>query len=181
MKHIKPINEYFSNINEGVNYNAAHDANLEEVGYNLLQGTGQPWEDKSKDDLKKIAIEALKKANPFPLSGKIKEDLPKLVKYIKDSFSAAGVSIDDSGVEISRNMGGDNNEILIPVEGQEDYFVYTSLDYYELVSQGEGINLFAAFYSDEEGMLDFNIANLDNRGSIVKACAEFKKYLQNQK
>jgi len=177
MKHLRTLNDYLSNINEGINFNGARDAELEDIGAYIL--TGDAPDEHNDEENKKAALETLKKAKPFPLSGKIKEDLPKLVKYIKDAFGRAGVSLDDSNVEISKSMSGESNEILIPLEDQEDYFIYTSLDYFELVTQGDGITLFAAFYSDDEGMLDFNVANLDNQGNVVKACADFKKYLEN--
>ena len=181
MKHLKNINEYFSNINEGINFNGTRDADLEDIGGCFANG-GDP-ENHDEEALIDMGREALKKAKPFSLTGKIKEDAPKLIKLVKDAFKRTGIELDDANTEITRDMGGSDNEILIPVENHEGYFFFTSLDYYELAANSTNGNIIVggSFYSDEEGMLDFFVADLNDNGQIVKAAADFKKYLESQK
>jgi hypothetical protein len=179
MKHIKNINEYFSNINEGINYNGGADADLLEVGSQLLSGTGKNSEDMEDKDVEAVAVEAMKKAKPVPLTGIIKKDVPALLKYISDAFKRCGVELDINNVTIdSSNFA---NELEIPVVDTE-YYLLTMLDYNELAYNGSEFVIGATFYNDEEGSLDDGqIADLSNQGDVTKACAEFKQYLENQK
>lgn len=177
MKHLKNINEYFSNINEGVNYNSAVNADLIDIGGYIIQGSGKNPGDVTDEDLEKAALEALKKAKPVSLTGDAKKDIPALVKYAVDSFKRCGIELDAANVEIdSSNFA---NELLIPV-ADTDYYLNTMVDYNELAANGSDFVIGAAFASDEEGTLDYIVDDLSNQGDIVKACAEFKKYLETQ-
>jgi hypothetical protein len=180
MKHIKTINEYFSNINEGVNYNSAHNANLEELGYTVANGSGKNPDDMGKDDLEELATETLKKAKPFALTGNAKKDIAALLKYVGDAFKRCDIELDvDNTTVDSMDF---QNELFIPV-ADTDYFLNTHLAYEELfVSAANSIiTLGAAFGSEDEGILDFHIYDLGDNGDIVKVCADFKQYLKNQK
>jgi len=177
MKHLKNINEYFSNINEGVNYNNAINADLVEIGEYTIQGTGKNPGDVTDEDLKKSAMEALKKAKPVSLTGDAKKDAPTLIKYVGDAFKRCGVELDVANVEIvSDNFA---NELIIPVVDTEFYF-NTMLDYTELASNGSDFVIGGNFASDDEGALDYQVNDLSNNGDIVKACTGFKKYLETQ-
>lgn len=178
MKHLKNINEYLSNINEGVNYNSAANADLVEIGEYAMQGSGKNPGDVTDEDLKKAALEALKKARPVSLSGDAKKDIPALVKYAVDSFKRCGIELDAANVEI--DSGNFANELLIPV-ADTDYYFNTHLDYTELAANGSDFVIGGNFASDEEGALDYIVDDLSNQGDIVKACAEFKKHLENSK
>lgn len=181
MKHLINFESYVSNINEGINFNGAKDADLEDIGGNFANG-GDP-ENHDEEALIDMGREALKKAKPFPLTGKIKEDAIKLIKLCTDAFKRAGVELDDANTDISSDMDGSLNEILIPVQNQEDYSFFTSLDYYELSANSVkgDIVIGGSFYSDEEGMLDFFVGDLSNNGQIIKAAADFNKYLELKK
>jgi len=182
MKHIRPINEYFSNFNEGINYNASRDADLVELGHLLLSGSGASSEEADDDELVKTAKEKLKSIKPFALTGKVKEDLPKLVKYLTDEFKRFGIELDGDSTEVSREMSGGENMIEIPLLDFEGYYFLTSLDYLDLASN-QGPNntmvLSGIFCSEEDGMLEFDVADISNSGEIMKACTEFKNYLEN--
>lgn len=181
MKHLITFESYASNINEGINFNAAKDADLEDIGGNFANG-GDP-DNHDEEALIDMGREALKDAKPFPLTGKIKEDATKLIKLCTDAFKRAGVELDDTNTDISSDMDGSSNEIKIPVENQEGYFFFTSLDYYELAANSTMSNIVVGgcFYSDEDGMLDFFVGDLSNNGQIVKAAADFNKYLESKK
>jgi hypothetical protein len=182
MKHLKNINEYLSNINEGINYNAAKDADLVDIGSALLAGSGKTSDEASDEDLSKIAEEKLKEAKPFALTGKVKEDFPKLIKYITDEFKRCKIDLDVDNASISREMSGGDNMIEIPIKGLEDYYFCTTLDYLELASnQGPNRNivLSGVFCSEDDGTLDFDIADIGNSGDVMKACTEFNKYIEN--
>ena len=184
MKHLKNINEYLSNINEGVNYNASKDANLIDVGSALLTGSGNSSDDLSDEDLIKLAEEKLKEAKPFALTGKVKEDFPKLIKYLTDEFKRCDIDLDGDNASISREMSGGDNMIELPIKELEDYYFCTSLDYLELASnQGPNRNivLSGVFCSDDDGTLDFDVADIGDGGDIMKACTAFKEYLENTK
>jgi hypothetical protein len=177
MKHLKNINEYFSNINEGVNYNNSVNADLVEIGEYAIQGSGKNPGDVTDEDLEKAAVEALKKAKPVSLTGDAKKDIPALVKYAVDAFKRCQIELDPANVEIdSSNFA---NELMIPVADSEYYF-NTHLDYTELASNGSDFVIGGNFASDEDGALDYIVDDLSNQGDIVKACAEFKKYLESQ-
>jgi len=180
MKHLKSINEYFSNINEGVNYNQAHNADLKEVGYALANGSGQSPDDMSDEDLEKLAIEALKKARPVALTGDAKKDIAALLKYVGDAFKRCDVELDVNNTTV--DSMDFQNELFIPV-ADTDYFLNTHLGYEELVlnARNSTIALAAAFGSEDEGILDFQIYDLGNNGDIVKVCADFKAYVENSK
>lgn len=181
MKHLINFETYMSNVNEGVNFNGARDADLEEVGGNFANGNDPDNHD--EEALIDMGREAMKGAKPFPLTGKIKEDATKLIKLCTDAFKRAGVELDDASAEISNDMDGSSNEILIPVENQEGYSFFTSLDYYELSANAVLGNIVVggSFYSEEEGMLDFFVGDLSNNGQIVKAAMDFNKYLESKK
>jgi hypothetical protein len=177
MKHLIPINEYFSNINEGLNFNNGSDADLEEVGGCFANG-GDP-ENHGEEALIEMGREALKDAKPFPLTGKIKEDAPKLIKYITDAFKKAGVELEDKNADLIKSTSlGTVNVIEIPVANQSTLYFSTSLDYYEMANTGHDMYTGGSF-ADEDGPLDFFVADISNNGQIVKAAAEFKKFLEN--
>jgi hypothetical protein len=177
MKYVKNINEYFSSINEGINYNNGGDADLWEVGSQLLSGTGKNSEDMEDKEVEAVAVEAMKKAKPVPLTGIIKKDVPALLKYVGDAFKRCGIELDVDNTDIdSSNFA---NELMIPVVGTE-YYLLTMLDYRELAYNGSEFVIGATFNSDEEGTLDEGqIADLSNQGEVAKACTEFNEYLKN--
>jgi hypothetical protein len=178
MKHLKSINEYFSNINEGINYNHSVNADLYDVGHNVLQGSGKTPDDMGQEDVEKAALEAMKKAKPVSLTGNIKKDLPAFLKYVGDAFKKCGVDLDTANTEIdSSNFA---NELMIPI-ANTDYYLNTMLDYAELAYNGSDFVVSASFASDDMGALDYMIDDLSNNGDIVKACAGFKKYMESQK
>jgi hypothetical protein len=175
MKYVKPINEYFGNISEGINYNNAVDADLEAVGATLANDD-YPY-NHSEEALIDMGRESLKNAKPIPLTGIVKKDLPALLKYIGPAFKKCGVELDvDNTVIDSSNFA---NELMIPVAGTE-YYLFTILDYRELAYNGSEFVIGATFNSDEEGTLDEGqIADLSNQGQVLKACTEFNEYLKN--
>jgi len=174
---MKNINEYFSNINEGINYNNGRDADLWDVGAQLLSGTSKNVEDMEDKEVEVVAVEAMKKAKPVPLTGIIKKDLPPFLEYVADAFKRCGVELDVNNTEIdSSNF---MNELLIPVADTE-YYLNSMLDYSELAYNGSEFVIGAAFASDDEGSLDYIVGDLSNNGEIVKACTGFKKYLETQ-
>lgn len=178
MKHLKNINEYFSNINEGINYNQGIDVDLYEVGCILLQGSGKNVDDMEADEVAEAAAEAMKKAKPIALTGIVKKDLPAFLKYVADSFKRCDVELDIDTTEIdSSNFA---NELMIPVADTE-YYLLTALDYTELAYNASQFVIGASFASDDTGSLDCIIDDLSNQGDVTKACAEFKQYLENQK
>lgn len=178
MKHIKPINEFFSNFNEGINYNDAADADLYDVGANVINGSGKNTQFLNMQEVKKAAIEAMKKAKPVPLTGIVKKDLPALLKYVGDAYKKCGVNLDTANITIdSSNFA---NEIMIPVAGT-DYYVNTYLDYGEMSSNGSDFVIGGYFASDEEGSLDYGTSDFTDAGEVKKACTEFNKYLENTK
>jgi len=177
MKHLIPINEYFSNINEGINFNGSSDADLATVG-EYFANDGDP-DDFDEEALIDMAREALKKAKPIPLTGKIKEDGAKLIKYIVNAFKKVDVILEEGeAVVYSPNFA---NEIEIPVADQEGLFFQSYLDYEELAYNGSDFIISGTFATEDEGSLDFSVSDLSNNGQIVKAATELKKYLENTK
>jgi len=178
MKHIKSINEYFSNISEGINYNEGVDADLWEVGSYMLDGTGKNSDEMEEKEVEAVAVEAMKKAKPVPLTGIIKKDVPPFLKYVADAFKRCGIELDvDNTVIDSSNFA---NELYIPVADTE-YNLLTMLDYSELAYNGSEFVIGGVFASDDEGSLDYVISDLSDQGEVMKACTEFKKYLENTK
>ena len=178
MKHLKNINEYFSNINEGINYNNGRNANLWDIGEHLLTIKGKSMDDMDDFDVEAVAKEAMKKAKPVPLTGNLKKDLPLFLKYVGDAFKRCGVDLDTANTELdSSNF---TNELMIPIADTE-YYLNTMLDYAELAANGSDFVIGGAFASDDEGSLDYQVNDLSNSGDIVKACTGFKKYMESQK
>jgi hypothetical protein len=176
MKHIKTLNEYFSNINEGINYNNSVDADLFDVGHSVLQGSGKNPDDMGQEDVEKAALEAMKKAKPVSLTGNIKKDLPAFLKYVGDAFKRCGVELDINNTDIdSSNFA---NELMIPVAGA-DYYLNTLLDYTELAYNGSNFVIGGYFASDEEGSLEYGVADLSDQGDVMRACEGFKEYIKN--
>ena len=180
MKHIKAMADYVSNINEGVNYNDAVDADLYNVGFTVLSaqikdvGEIEQMNDK---EVEKAATDAMAGAKPVKLTGKAKTDIAALVKYITDAFKKCGVDLDPSNVEIdSSNFA---NELMIPV-GDTEFYFNTMLDYNELAYNGSNFTIGGAFASEDMGSLDYEVVDLGNNGEIVKACTGFKQYLEKQ-
>lgn len=176
MKHIQLFENFSENIVEGVNYNAARDADLEEIGYIFSKHNN----DASEEELIKIGKEALKSSKPVSLTGKVKEDAPKVIKYLVDAFKRAGIDLDDRNVAITRSMLGFDNEIEIPVAKHDGIFFQTYLDYYELAENGNGKTfvLAGAFMTEENGVMDYVVSDINDNAQIVKAAAGFKKYLE---
>lgn len=183
MKHLIPINEYLSNINEGVNFNGAEDADLREIG-ELFANGGDP-DNHDEESLMRLGADALEAAKPIALTGKIKQDGPQLIKFVVETFSRAGITLDDKDARIIKDMDGTLNQIEIPVESAPDFYFATSLDYYEMAmgvnTLNNGIVVGGCFSSDADGMLDFFISDLGNNGQIVKAVAEFNELLKLKK
>lgn len=175
MKHLKPFDSYIGNINEGVNYNSAVDADLAEVGAYIHDHP----EDVDDKELTDLAEEAMKKAKPFSLTGKIKTDGAKLITYIVDAFKKAGVNLDGANAIVySPNFA---NEIEIPVSDCEGAFFQTYLDYSELASNGSNFQLSGGFSTEDEGALDYFVEDLNDNRGIVKAAEGFKKWCETQK
>jgi hypothetical protein len=177
MKYIKSINEYFSNINEGINYNNGVDADLSDIGYNVLQSGGKNPDDMDDKEIEKAAIEAMKKAKPVPLTGQIKKDLPAFLKYVGDAFKKCGVELDTNNTDIdSSNFA---NELMIPTIDNPEFYFNTMLDYNELASNGSEFVVGGAFASDDEGSLDYTVSDLSDQGDIMKCCQDYKKFIEN--
>ena len=171
MKHIQLFEHFAENIVEGVNFNGSIDADLATIGTYFS-------DDHSLDDkeYEKLALEAFKKVKPFPLTGKIKTDGTKLIKYLVDAFKRAGVELEENNAIVySPNF---TNEIEIPVAGTDGIFFQTYLDYQELAASGSNFTLSGDFASEDEGSLDFFVDDLGNNGAIVKSAAGFKIYLE---
>lgn len=177
MKHIHTF-ENFLNFNEGINYNDGVDADLYNVGVNVINGSGKNSADMDEKEVEKSALEAMKKAKPVPLTGIIKKDLPALLKYLADTYKKCGVELDIANITIdSSNFA---NELMIPVAGT-DYYLNTYLDYNELASNGSDFVLGGYFASDDEGSLDYGTGDFTKQNEVMKACTEFNKYLENTK
>lgn len=177
MKHLITFESYMSNINEGINFNGSSDADLATVG-GYFANDGDP-DDFDEEALIDMGREALKEAKPVPLTGKIKDDGTKLIKYIVDAFKRAGVNLDgDKAVVYSPSF---TNEIEIPVEDSDNLFFQTYLDYEELAYNGSDFIISGTFASEDEGSLDFTVSDLSNNGQIVKAATDFNKYLESNK
>lgn len=174
MKHIKTFEGY---LNENVSYRNTYDADLEEVG-GYFANNADP-ENHSKEDLIEMGKDALEKAKPFPLTGKVKTDAPKLIKHITDMFKRAGVELSDKdAIVYSPNFA---NEIEIPVMGSKDIFFQTYLDYSEMASNGSEFVLAGNFASHNDGSLDTMVNDLSNFGDITTSAEELKKYMENKK
>jgi hypothetical protein len=175
MKHIQLFEHFAENIVEGVNFNGSKDADLEDVGAAISKER-----DADEAELVKIGKEALKAAKPVSLTGKIKEDAPKLIKYLVDAFKRADIELDDKNVYITSSPGiGWDNVIEIPVAKQEGFYFSTVLDYYDLAESGNGkIIIPGAFIEEASGQLDYAVDDINNNGQIVKVATGFKKYLE---
>jgi len=177
MKHLQLFEHYTENIVEGVNYNGASDADLVLVGHSLSDDKLN--KDIKDEELAALAVAGLKKAKPISLTGKIKEDAPKLIKYIVDAFKRTGVELDGSNATISNDFNLDN-AIQIPVSVDKDLFFLTYLDYEEIANDSKKMLIGGSFSSEDEGNLDYVINDLNDNGQIVKAGTEFKKYLETK-
>lgn len=176
MKHIKLFEHFAENVVEGINYNGSKDADLEEIGFIFSKHN----KDASDEELIKLGEEALKASKPVSLTGKVKEDAPKVIKYLVEAFKRAGVELDDSNVVITHSSLGFDNEIEIPVAKQEGIFFQTYLDYYEIAENGNGKTfiLSGAFMTEENGVMDYVVSDINNNAEIVKAASGFAKYLE---
>jgi len=183
MKHLINFESYMSNINEGINFNGAEDADLREIGE--LFANGNDPDNHDEESLIRMGADALAAAKPIALTGKIKADGPQLIKFVVEAFSRAGIELDDKGARIIKDMDGTLNQIEIPVESAPDFFFATSLDYYEMAmgvnSLNNGIEVGGCFSSEADGMLEFFVSNLSDNGQIVKAVAEFNELLKLKK
>jgi hypothetical protein len=175
MKHIQLFEHFAENIVEGINYNNSRDADFEDVGAAISKERNA-----DEAELVKIGKEALKAAKPVSLTGKIKEDAPKLIKYLVDAFKRADIELDDKNVYITSSPGiGWDNVIEIPVAKQEGFYFSTVLDYYDLAESGNGkIIIPGAFIEEASGQLDYAVDDINNNGQIVKVATGFKKYLE---
>lgn len=172
MKHLKHIEEYMSNINEGVNYNETSDANLTKVGrYQTRSTDAAEVEQAGKDFLANV--------KPFPLTGVGKDDVDALIKFCVDVCKKHGVDLDGKNTVISSDDY--DNEIFIPVlgKGEGELSLRSSCSYMYL-SGLEGmrgtVNLSAFFYSDTLGSKTEYSMDLANPSSITKACQDFNKW-----
>jgi hypothetical protein len=177
MKHIKLFEHFAENVVEGINYNGSKDADLEEIGGIFAKHNTSA----SDEELIKLVEEALKSSKPVSLTGKIKEDAPKVIKYLVDAFKRAGVDLDDRNVAITHSILG--NEIEIPVAKQEGICFLTFLDYYEIAENGNGKSFIisGAFMIEENGITEYEVSDINNNAEIVKAASEFNKYLETAK
>ena len=179
MKHIKTFEGFLNeSLNEGIRFERVSDADLEEVGGYFANG-GDPV-NHSPEALEELGREALKNAKPFSLTGKIKTDAPKLVKYLTDQFKRAGIVLDDTKTLVySPNFA---NEIEIPVIGgeSEGIFLQTYLDYNEMASNGSNFAMTATFANDENGSMDTVMDDLNDYSQFVKAAEELKQYMKTK-
>ena len=180
MKYFKKFDDFSGSLNEAYNYNDTSDANLVDVGYYILDNAGENADDMSDDVYIKAATEKLKEAKPFPLTGKVKEDAPKLIKYITDAFNGLGIKLDDTKATIYSPCFV--NEIEIPVIGAESegWFFQTYLDYAELASNGSNFIITGQFASEDTGAFDTTITNLDDNRLYVKAAEELKQLAETK-
>ena len=177
MKHLALFENYADNIVEGINYNGSRDADLPSVGLGLAKTSTDV--DKNDDKaLAALAINGMKKSKPVPLTGKIKEDAAKLIKYVVDTFKKQGVELDgNNAIVYSPHFV---NQIEIPVAGEDDLLFQTFLDYEELAHTNPNFIVSGDFSSDDEGLLGFFVEDLNNNGQIVKSASEFKKYIETK-
>jgi len=174
MKHIHTFENF---LTEGISYKNTYDADLEEIG-GCYANNAEPT-NHSREALEHMASEALEKAKPFPLTGVVKTDAPKLIKHITDMFKRAGIDLSDKDALVySPNFA---NEIEIPVMGSKDIFFQTYLDYSEMASNGSDFVITGCFASQEEGSLDTMVNDLSNFGDITASADELKKYMENKK
>ena len=180
MEYLKKFDDFSGSLNEAYNYSDTSDANLVDMGHYILDDAGEDTDELSDDVLVKAAEEKLKEAKPFPLTGKIKEDAPKLIAYIKDEFKRAGIGLDDSKAMIYSPCFV--NEIEIPVSGAEKagLFFQTYLDYTGLASNGSNFIISGQFASEETGAFDTIITDLSEYRLYVKATEELKQFAETQ-
>lgn len=177
MKNIRSFDEF---INEGISFKKISNANLVEIGGNYANNA-EP-SNHSRNELEEMALEVLRNAKPIPLTGNVKTDAEKLIKYIADQCKRAGIVLDSSNSLVySPDF---ENEIEIPViaDGIKDrIFFQTYLDYNELATNGSDFVLTGAFSTYEMGTMDNIITDLSNYGMYVKAAEELKTYMNTQK
>jgi hypothetical protein len=176
MKTVKTFEQFTSkqrkhHLNERINYREGINANLLEVGDTILNSLGDDSADFSEKEIEKVAIDAMKKAKPVPLTGKFKPDLTAFLNYVDIAFKKHGVNLDINNTEIdSSNFA---NELMIPVVGSDFYF-NTLLDYLELAYNGSEFVIGGSFASEDEGSVGDGIDDLSNSAEVAKMCKEFK-------
>jgi len=177
MEHIKSFDSFLneSQIVEGITYNDSFDADMLAIGKALNE---EPEKEDPKD-LEKIAKEALEKALPIPLTGKIKTDAPKLIAYIVEEFVRDGIELDEAKATLASSTY--KNEIDIPLFNAKDICFNTYLDYTELAENGSEFVLTGSFYVETDGQMDITITDISNRGDIIAAIAELKQYFETHR
>ena len=146
MEHIKSFDSFLSEsrIVEGITYNDSFDADMLVIG----EALNEEPENTDPKDLENIAKEALKKALPIPLTGKIKTDVPKLITYIVEEFKREGVELDEAKATLASATY--KNEIDIPLFNAKDICFNTYLDYTELAENGSEFVLTGSFYVETD-------------------------------
>jgi hypothetical protein len=189
MKHIKLFEQFIQNLEtkqyeflknrfyEGINYKYGINADLYDVGIYVINNQGIKKPDSTKE-IEKIALNAMGKGRPIPLSGKIKKDLPLFLKYISSIFKKYDVDLDTNNTIIdSSNF---SNELMVPVKNT-DYYFNTFLDYDELAYSGSDFVIGGSFASDEVGSIGYNINDLSKDNEVSKACKIFRdQYLMKK-
>lgn len=177
MEHIKSFDSFLSEsrIVEGITYNDSFDADMLVIG----EALNEEPENTDPKDLENIAKEALEKALPIPLTGKIKTDAPKLITYIVEEFKREGVELDEAKATLASATY--KNEIDIPLFNAKDICFNTYLDYTELAENGSEFVLTGSFYVETDGQMDITITDISNRGNVIAAIAELKQYFETHR
>ena len=177
MEHIKSFDSFLneSRIVEGIAFNDSFDADMLAVGKALNE---EPEKEDPKD-LEQIAKEALEKALPIPLNGKIKTDAPKLIAYIVEEFGRDGIELDSAKATLSSSTY--KNEIDIPLFNAKDICFNTYLDYSELAENSSDFILSGSFYVETDGKMDITITDISNRGNVIAAITELKQYFETHR
>lgn len=175
MKHLKNLQEYMSNINEGVNYNNAVNADIQKVGR---------YQTRSKDaaEIEEAGKNFLASVKPFALTGDGKTDVDALIKFCVAACKSHKVDLDAANTEI--NSDDYDNELLIPVKGlgEGELFLRTSCSYMYLsglMGMRGKINLNAFFYSKKTGDNTAYSMDLADQASIKRACDDFNKWRED--
>jgi hypothetical protein len=176
MKHLKNIEDYMSNINEGVNYNNASNADLWKVGRYQVRTQASSLD---REEVTAAGENFLKAVKPFALSGNGRKDVDGLIKFCVDACKKHGVDLDGNNTVIDNHNY--DNEIFIPVlgvgEGELSLRSSCSYRYLSQINALKGtVSLSAFFYSDTLGSKTEYSMDLANPASITKACQDFNKW-----
>ena len=184
MKNLQTFEEFLNeqqinkkNVNEGINYGEGVDADLYDVGVNVIYDNGGDPNELSDKEVENAAIKAMQKSKPVSLTGKFKNDLTSFLKYVETTFKKCGINFDIKNTVIdSSNF---SNELMIPIVNSDFYF-NTMLDYSELSSNGSNFVIGGSFASDEEGSVGDVIGDLTKIKDVEKVCKDFRSEYLNE-